>query len=150
MRYDNLEVVQPEDWARPDFFSGSSIPIFLIHDGGGTTFAYHYLDPLYRFVYGIRNPYFFNHNAAGGLPEMACSYAKYIMQTVLQAKFPAKRNSDGSINILLGGWSFGGMLSLEVAKLLADDCVVHIVGILMVDTVYPHVPKDYNGAKVKG
>lgn len=35
-----------------------AIPVFLIHDGGGTTFAYHCLDPLDRSVYGIFNPIF--------------------------------------------------------------------------------------------
>ncbi|POR32025.1 Uncharacterized protein TPAR_07786 [Tolypocladium paradoxum] len=146
MRDENPEMMQPEDWARPDSFSGSSTPVFLIHDGGGTTFAYHCLDPLYRFVYGIRNPHFFcGSSFAGGLPEMGRLYAKCIKRAASQANFPAKSSATGSIDVLLGGWSLGGLLSLEVAKVLADDRLVRVVGILMIDSVYPRRPGSFAG-----
>ncbi|OAQ98435.1 hypothetical protein LLEC1_02577, partial [Akanthomyces lecanii] len=56
---ENPELVQPENWARMKSWSGKT-PVFLFHDGGGTTFAYHCLEPLRRFVYGVRNPYFYS------------------------------------------------------------------------------------------
>ncbi|XP_044722199.1 insecticidal toxin complex protein [Hirsutella rhossiliensis] len=149
MRGESPELVQAEDWSQPASFTGSTTPIFLIHDGGGTTFAYHCLNPLYRFVYGIPNPYFFcGSRFAGGLAEMGRLYAQRIHAAVSQPDFPAKRNADGSVDILLGGWSLGGLLSLEVAHLLAHDCAVRVVGILMVDSVCPGRPSNFHGAFV--
>lgn len=146
MRTVSPELVQAEDWSQPASFTGSTTPVFLIHDGGGTTFAYHCLDPLYRYVYGIANPYFFcGTRFAGGIPEMGRLYAKRIRLAVAQPHFPAKKKADGTVDVLLGGWSLGGLLSLEVARLLADDCVVRVVGILMVDSVCPGRPDDYRG-----
>ncbi|KJZ77213.1 hypothetical protein HIM_03534 [Hirsutella minnesotensis 3608] len=147
MRNESPELVQAEDWARPNACSGATTPIFLLHDGGGTTFAYHCLDPLYRFVYGIANPHFYTGaRFHGGLPEMGRLYAKRIRSAVSQADFPARKNSDGSVNIFIGGWSLGGLLSLEVAKVLADDPLVRITGILMIDSICPRRPADFSGA----
>lgn len=138
MRGANPELIQPEDWARPDKPSYNT-PLFLIHDGGGTTFAYHCLDMLERYTYGIHNPYFYTDDVfKGGLPEMGRTYASWIRETVLEDDFPARtRNHDGTTSIILGGWSLGGLLSLEVARQLADDDVVRVAGILMIDSVYP-------------
>ncbi|KAL7812112.1 Alpha/Beta hydrolase protein [Trichoderma aethiopicum] len=138
MRGANPELIQPEDWARPDRPSFNT-PVFLIHDGGGTTFAYHCLEVLGRYVYGIHNPCFYTGDAfAGGLPEMGRLYARWIRETVLEDGFPARaRNPDGSVSVMLGGWSLGGLLSLEVARQLADDAAVRVTGILMIDSVYP-------------
>ncbi|KAL7953097.1 Alpha/Beta hydrolase protein [Trichoderma compactum] len=138
MRGPNPELIQPEDWARPDQPSYNT-PVFLIHDGGGTTFAYHCLGILGRYVYGVHNPYFYTGEVfEGGIPEMGRTYAKWIRQTVQEDEFPARRrNHDGTIGIMLGGWSLGGLLSMEVARQLADDDVVRVSGILMIDSIYP-------------
>lgn len=49
--------------------------LVLIHDGGGTTFGYHILDPLDRDVYGIHNPHFYTAEPwEGGMDEMARHY----------------------------------------------------------------------------
>lgn len=138
MRGPNPELIQPEDWARPDQPSYNT-PVFLIHDGGGTTFAYHCLEILGRYVYGVHNPYFYTGEVfEGGIPEMGRTYAKWIRQTVQEDEFPARRrNHDGTISIMLGGWSLGGLLSMEVARQLADDDVVRVSGILMIDSIYP-------------
>lgn len=63
-------------------------------------------------------------------------YADYIRQTVRKVGFPAKRSRDGRLEILLGGWSLGGLLSLEVARLLVHDVRVKVTGIVMIDSVY--------------
>jgi hypothetical protein len=47
---DNPEIIQQSD------LSSTSIPLFLIHDGGGTIFQYYALGDLGRTVYGICNP----------------------------------------------------------------------------------------------
>ncbi|KAK7426465.1 hypothetical protein QQZ08_007060 [Neonectria magnoliae] len=133
----NPELIQPEDWLRPNA-KGRAVPVFLIHDGGGTTFSYHCLDPLSRPVYGIHNPHFRNGGVfEGGIPQMGSLYAGFIKTAIADPDFPSKRNPDGSVDILLGGWSMGGLLSLEVARQLAEDCSVRIIGILMIDSVYP-------------
>ncbi|KAK8075669.1 polyketide synthase [Apiospora hydei] len=117
--------------------SPQAIPAFLIHDGGGTTFSYHCLEPLGRFTYGIFNPYFGSgERFEGGIRGMARLYADIIRRTCLEAEFPAKRNPDGTANVLVGGWSMGGLLSLEVAKVLTGDSDVRVVGVLMVDSMY--------------
>ncbi|PHH63175.1 hypothetical protein CDD81_6226 [Ophiocordyceps australis] len=141
-----VELVQLETWARLRSAASTVTPIFLIHDGGGTTFAYHCLDPLRRFVYGIRNPHFFTGATfANGISEMGRLYANMIRRAVAQADFPAKRASDGRTNVFLGGWSLGGMLSLEVAHVLAEDEVVRVIGILMVDSPYPGLTEPFDG-----
>ncbi|KAK1978345.1 hypothetical protein LZ30DRAFT_825097 [Colletotrichum cereale] len=140
-------------------------PLFLIHDGGGTTFAYHCLGPLDRAVFGIANPRF--HSGVpwdGGLPEMAATYLRMIRATVTKGRdYPARaprspplpraagrgRNGGGKARrrILLGGWSLGGMLSLEMARQLGDDDEdIEIVGLVIVDSVYPVWPA---GSRVK-
>ncbi|EHK19583.1 uncharacterized protein TRIVIDRAFT_46311 [Trichoderma virens Gv29-8] len=143
MRGANPELIQPEDWARPNKPSYNT-PVFLIHDGGGTTFAYHCLEILGRYIYGIHNPYFYTGEVfEGGIPEMGRIYAKWIRDTVLEKGFPAqRRNHDGTISIMLGGWSLGGLLSMEVARQLADDDVVRVSGILMIDSIYPGNEED--------
>ncbi|KAH6889740.1 Alpha/Beta hydrolase protein [Thelonectria olida] len=131
----NPELIQPEDWMHP-IAGGRAVPVFLIHDGGGTTFAYHCLDPLQRPVYGIHNPHFRTQEIfEGGIAEMGRLYSKYIKEAIAEPGFPTRRNQDGSVDILLGGWSMGGLLSLEVARQLADDCSLRIIGILMMDSV---------------
>ncbi|KAK1711692.1 Alpha/Beta hydrolase protein [Colletotrichum lupini] len=109
-------------------------PLILIHDGGGTTFAYHCLSQLAgRAVFGIANPRF--HSGVpweGGVPEMAAAYLQMIRNTVTKGReFPAQApysyvtTADGGRlkrrRILLGGWSLGGLLSLEIARLVGEE-----------------------------
>lgn len=141
MREVNTDMIQPEDWARPKAYSGTATPAFFIHDGGGTTYAYHCMRPISRFLYGIKNPHFFTGEVfEGGMAEMGRLYAAWIRKTAAQKDFPARRNPDGSVDILLGGWSLGGLLSLEVARELEDDYGVRVAGIVMVDSIYPFMP----------
>ncbi|KAF9872050.1 hypothetical protein CkaCkLH20_10387 [Colletotrichum karsti] len=155
------EVIQP---APPR--ARSAIPLFLIHDGGGTTFAYHCLSPLSRAVFGIANPRF--HSATpwdGGVPEMARAYLRMIRGTLASPEWPPMapctltRDGRKKWKILLGGWSLGGLLALEIARLLntganalgpdegpgeGDD--VEIAGMVVIDSVYPVWPV---GSEVK-
>ncbi|KAF5025104.1 hypothetical protein F66182_2805 [Fusarium sp. NRRL 66182] len=130
----NPEIVQPADWR-----TLNTVPVFLMHDGGGTTFAYHCLETLHRPVYGIHNPNFRSGEPYdGGLSDMARQYCGFIQKAIDQPEFPKRYSADGKIRIILGGWSMGGHLSLEMAKQLGDgDSNIDVIGILMVDTVYP-------------
>ncbi|KAK2009264.1 thioesterase domain-containing protein [Colletotrichum eremochloae] len=133
-------------------------PLFLVHDGGGTSFAYHCLGPLDRAVFGIANPRF--HSGVpwdGGLPEMAATYLRMIRTTVTKSRDypalaprsspPAGRGGKPRRRILLGGWSLGGMLSLEIARQLGDeDDDIEIAGLVIIDSVYPVWPE---GSRVK-
>lgn len=112
-------------------------PLVLLHDGGGTIYSYHALGPLHRNVYGISNPKFDSEDRAweGGIPEMAQTYADMIRENVPHGK------------ILLGGWSFGGLLAMELAKLLEFDIDFEVVGLILIDTPYP---KSRDGAALKG
>ncbi|RSL66011.1 hypothetical protein CEP53_003476 [Fusarium sp. AF-6] len=134
----NPELIQPEDWLSPDA-NGHSIPAILMHDGGGTTFAYHCLNPLSRPVYGIHNPNFRSGEPfEGGLPDLARLYCGFVKEAVKSPEFPKRRNAQGKVRVILGGWSFGGHLSLEMAKQLEQDgSGVQVIGILMVDTIFP-------------
>ncbi|KAL6872005.1 alpha/beta-hydrolase [Trichoderma novae-zelandiae] len=105
-------------------------PLVLIHDGGGTTFGYFMLGNLYREVWAIHNPHFFDGGAfEGGLDEMARLYIQCMKDTGIKG------------NILLGGWSLGGFLSLTVARFLAEDpeATIKVLGIVMMDTPH-HIP----------
>ncbi|OTA03522.1 lipase/esterase [Trichoderma parareesei] len=105
-------------------------PLVLIHDGGGTTFGYFMLGNLYREVWAIHNPHFFDGGAfEGGIDEMARLYIQYMKDTGIKG------------NILLGGWSLGGFLSLAVARFLAEDpeATIKVLGIVMMDTPH-HLP----------
>lgn len=107
-------------------------PVVLIHDGGGTTFNYHLVCPSYgRRVFGIANPNFHTGRSwlPGGIPEMARHYVRLLRGALGGG---GRRKS-----IILGGWSLGGMVALEMAKVLQDDRGLNVVGLLMIDSVCP-------------
>jgi pimeloyl-ACP methyl ester carboxylesterase len=109
-------------------------PLILMHDGGGTIFAYHCLGELGRTVHGIANPHYESGARwEGGIPEMARTYLAFVESVVPP--------SGG--DVILGGWSLGGLLALEMAAQVAAAGVtasIRVVGILMVDSVCPVVP----------
>lgn len=131
------ERIQPEDFSFPNSTACSSTTAILFHDGGGTTYPYHCLGALYRNVYGIRNPHFQSGDIFfGGLPEMGKLYADSIRAAIARKDFRCRRKLDGSVDLLLGGWSLGGMLAMEVAHELQQDSKINVVGMVMVDTAY--------------
>ncbi|KAK0727453.1 Alpha/Beta hydrolase protein [Lasiosphaeria miniovina] len=109
----------------------SPTPLVLIHDGGGTTFGYYCLGDLYRPVYGIANPHYgTDERWEGGIHEMASYYLKLI-KTVIP---PGSK-------VIIGGWSLGGLLSLEVSRLVLAEAgrrgALDLLGIIMIDSVCP-------------
>ncbi|KAI1742682.1 thioesterase domain-containing protein [Xylaria scruposa] len=147
----NPELIQDVDLLRDDDSATANsrprVPLFLVHDGGGTTFAYHCLDPLRRPTYGLFNPcYRAGGNFEGGVRGMGRLYAIMIKQTCSEADFPSARGPDSRVDILIGGWSMGGILSLEIAKVLTNDQDVRVIGVLMMETMCPmHLPTHTNG-----
>ncbi|MCJ1464844.1 hypothetical protein MMC07_003459 [Pseudocyphellaria aurata] len=112
-----------------------TVPLVLIHDGGGTVFQYFLLSPIFRPLYGIANPHF--ESGApwhGGLREMAAYYAKLIKMAIPSGQ------------ILLGGWSLGGYLALEIAHILARDREHEVLGLIMIDSCLPDQQKDAKSA----
>lgn len=94
-------------------------------------FNYFLLKPLGRAVYGIYNPRTGDGEQwPGGMTEMAGEYCQMILRTVAEGE------------ILIGGWSLGGMVALEAAHILAlmPGCPVKVKGIIMIDTDFPHGP----------
>ncbi|VUC37661.1 unnamed protein product [Clonostachys rosea] len=106
-------------------------PLVLIHDGSGLIFSYFWLGTLGRAVYGISNPNFETGGGfEGGLRQMAQTYVPFIKSVVPSGK------------VLLGGWSLGGLLALEIAHLLAQDNDINVSGILLLDSAYPKVARE--------
>ncbi|RYP73998.1 hypothetical protein DL771_003309 [Monosporascus sp. 5C6A] len=106
-------------------------PLILVHDGGGTTFSYHCLEPINRPMYGIQNARL--HEGGwweGGIPQMASHYIRLLLESM----------PDGG-DILLGGWSLGGLLSLEMAHQLATAPSrarkFRVLGMIFIDSVCP-------------
>ncbi|KAK3297197.1 Alpha/Beta hydrolase protein [Chaetomium fimeti] len=105
-------------------------PLILMHDGGGTIFSYYCLGDLRRTVHGIANPHYETGRAwAGGIPEMARDYLGFVASVVPTGG-----------DVILGGWSLGGLLALEMARQAAADGSVRVVGLVMVDSVCPLAP----------
>ncbi|TLD19339.1 hypothetical protein PspLS_10024 [Pyricularia sp. CBS 133598] len=114
-------------------------PLVLMHDGGGTVFNYHCIDPqLGRRVLGIANPNFDSGRSwlPGGIPEMARHYVR-----LLRGAFEDSTGGGGSTKngrrIILGGWSLGGLLALEMSKVLRGDRALRVVGLVMIDSICP-------------
>ncbi|CAI7647531.1 unnamed protein product [Penicillium viridicatum] len=106
--------------------SANAAPLILFHDGGGTVFSYYLLGDLNRDVYGIADPYFATINSwTGGIRQMAEAYASSIWDEFTQRP------------VLLGGWSLGGILCIEVARVMRAKFDASVVGLILLDTPYP-------------
>lgn len=116
----------------------SSVPLVLIHDGGGTTFGFWMLGSLYRDVWAVHNPQFWSGKPwAGGIDEMARHYIDLLRATGIHG------------TIMLGGWSLGGYISMAMARILAEEDTrkgdsIKVVGLLLIDSPY-HIPWDAAG-----
>ncbi|KAF8962959.1 polyketide beta-ketoacyl-synthase [Flammula alnicola] len=109
--------------------SNSSLaPLVLIHDGGGLAVSYERISKLNRSVWTISNPRFATSEPWAGVVQMAQAYANLIFNEI-----------EGPV--ILGGWSFGGIVAFEVAtQLLARSTIVK--GVVLIDSPNPlaHVP----------
>ncbi|CAD6448955.1 e9ace0ac-dd26-4b35-b68d-f03de30a661a [Sclerotinia trifoliorum] len=107
----------------------SAIPLFLFHDGGGTVLPYYFLESLNRNVWGISYPHL---NDGGifedGIKGMGELYAGMIRGKVSRGK------------VLLGGWSAGGSVAIQVAKCLENIPEICVAGTILLDTPFPDFP----------
>ncbi|KAF5386448.1 hypothetical protein D9757_005864 [Collybiopsis confluens] len=115
--------------------SKKSIPIFFVHDGSGLVNYYDRIKSLNRCVWAIYNPRFATAKPWEDLYEMAIAYADYITPLV-----------NGPI--LLGGWSFGGVVSYEISLQLAKRGI-KVKGIVLIDSPSPVNHTPLSGALIK-
>ncbi|KAG1882787.1 putative polyketide synthase [Suillus subluteus] len=106
----------------------AAVPLLLIHDGSGLINHYSRMTPLQRDVFALSNPCLITGGKWESVEQIAESYAK----AVLGAK---------TDRIIIGGWSFGGVVAFETAKRLAQNGV-RVHGIVLIDSPCPgkHVP----------
>jgi thioesterase domain-containing protein len=60
----------------------------------------------------------------------------WIRKAVDDGTIRTRKKLNGTVDLLLGGWSLGGFLSLEVAYALARDPKINVAGIVMIDSSY--------------
>ncbi|ETW82343.1 polyketide synthase variant A [Heterobasidion irregulare TC 32-1] len=103
-------------------------PLFLIHDGSGLVYYIRSLSPLGRDVWGIHNPHFITGQRLDSVEAMAAEYAQYAEETTTDP-------------LILGGWSFGGVVAFELARQLLTKGVP-VKGVVLIDAPCPldHVP----------
>ncbi|KAF8549493.1 putative polyketide synthase [Imleria badia] len=103
------------------------VPLYLVHDGSGLVSDYERLLPLHRDVWGLSNPRFFCDEPWETLEDMAQAYASMIEQHASDAA------------LMLGGWSFGGVVAFEIARILIARGV-RIQGVVLIDSPFPSAP----------
>uniref|UniRef100_L2FIA7 Thioesterase domain-containing protein n=1 Tax=Colletotrichum fructicola (strain Nara gc5) TaxID=1213859 RepID=L2FIA7_COLFN len=103
-------------------------PLFLIHDASGNILSYLKLGFLgdARKVYGISDPHFGHEGGSWlSLDQLARHYIKLVKKVMLRG------------DILLGGWSFGGIVAIQMAHMLAAEGRGLVCsGLILIDTIY--------------
>ncbi|KAL4784754.1 Alpha/Beta hydrolase protein [Aspergillus varians] len=97
------------------------IPLVLLHDGSGSVAPYTRIKPVPFPLYGIANPSPTTKDLKiTSLKQMAGLYADAIRSTF-----------DGPV--VIGGWSFGGVLAFEITQILKSQ----IAGTILIDSPPP-------------
>ncbi|KAL8913791.1 MAG: hypothetical protein Q9172_007210 [Xanthocarpia lactea] len=100
-------------------------PLFCFHDGSGQGSLYGRMADIGRTLYAFSDSDFATSNVRPrSLAEMAERYAA----TFSRAETP---------NVILGGWSFGGVVAFEAAHILQGQGV-DVRGLVLIDSPYPH------------
>ncbi|KAF9240177.1 putative polyketide synthase [Melanogaster broomeanus] len=99
---------------------------FLVHDGSGLVTDYEDLSPLNRDVWGLSDPRFFSDERWESIQDMAQAYALAV-----------ERHSKDAL--ILGGWSFGGVVAFEVARILTARGI-KVKGVVLIDSPAPSAP----------
>lgn len=127
-------------------------PLVLIHDGGGTTASYHALINLDHDIYGIENPLFHASKPwKGGIRAMARAYSALVelelgqtcvilggssVQIVVLFSLGLSVSADRRMRCC-PGWSFGGLVALEMVDILQNEYSINVQGVLLLDSVCP-------------
>ncbi|KAL8846942.1 MAG: hypothetical protein Q9221_007984 [Calogaya cf. arnoldii] len=99
-------------------------PFFCFHDGSGQGNVYARIADIDRTLYAFSDPDFAsNHPRPRSLIEMAGRYAA----TISRAETP---------NVILGGWSFGGVVAFEATQIL-QRLGFNVRGLVLIDSPYP-------------
>jgi hypothetical protein len=135
----------------------SSIPVVLIHDGGGSTFGYYTLGDLQpeRELWAIHNPDFKRSRPYPmTMEEMAQNYIYLIQSSGIRGPIylggkqrSSPFHSASTFSILLPpsgtdfrtGWSLGGLLSVVIANLLSKSTTpvsFSLAGILLIESPF--------------
>ncbi|KAI0827185.1 ketoacyl-synt-domain-containing protein [Trametes gibbosa] len=113
-------------------------PLILIHDGSGTVGGYGRLGPLGRDVWAVRNgdlaQFLSTLRPAQGeeIKTMAEAYAQALCSAVLPSVQPGSAKRE----CVVGGWSFGGVVALELAHRL-NGLGVQVKGLVLIDAPAP-------------
>ncbi|KZT73005.1 ketoacyl-synt-domain-containing protein [Daedalea quercina L-15889] len=103
-------------------------PLVLIHDGSGMVHPYMRLGGLGRTVWGVHNPKLpAGDKWRGGIIEIATHYVDLVRATVGAGR-----------PCILGGWSFGGVVAFEVARMLIARGT-RVIGLLLIDSPRPQI-----------
>ncbi|SJX66636.1 related to Polyketide synthase [Sporisorium reilianum f. sp. reilianum] len=116
--------------------SEGDTPLFLLPDGSGMSTVYQHFHAIDRPIYSINSPFLADASAwNGGVTQIARYYLESMK--LVQPSGPW----------LVGGWSFGGMVAFEIARLLATStgaATDRIAGLFLIDSpcpvTYPPLP----------
>ena len=122
---------QPTTIQAPPSTGSHKSPMFLIHPGAGFIYEYQHLTSLDRGVYAIHDPKLLRPSTDTwpSIEAMASQYADLVLDTV--------RETHPDVPILLGGYSFGGVVALEIARLLLNSNSPGVAGLILIDAPPP-------------
>lgn len=126
---------------------GGRTPLFLIHDGSGVVHPYMSLYDLARAVWGIHNPKLPTGDEwPGGILELAAHYADLVRGTLSPAQSCVMggklrqvvtiRMCNMELTHIHSGWSFGGVVAFEVARMLVASGT-QVDGLVLIDSPHP-------------
>lgn len=98
----------------------------LIHDGGGTAFAYHGPGNLDRTVIGIHCPGLKDGKGVVSVQHAANEYATLACEYLKQSR-------SGHSKLLVGGWAPCGFISLTMVAMFPDL----VAGVMTIDKTPP-------------
>lgn len=113
-------------------------PLILIHAISGLALPYLALGELDRDIYGISAP-LFEHGSASPAPRTLAEVAALYVAIV-------RREIQPHGPYLLGGWSLGGMIAVEMARLFVaqGEIVSHVI---MIDSMNPETFLSFRDAR---
>jgi pimeloyl-ACP methyl ester carboxylesterase len=103
-----------------------TLPIMLIHDGGGTALAYRLLGNIGRTVLGVHSPGLHEGKGIVSIRHAANQYAYLARQWLDQ-------HSSRCGRLLVGGWSLGGTIAVALAAAHPDL----VAGVILLDPPPP-------------
>lgn len=108
--------------------SDTTSPLYLVHPGAGICLHYNRVRPLGRDVHTIQDARLLADakDDWDSVHEFAHEYSSMI----------AQRESEGQ-EIILGGWSFGGIVAFEMARLLESTSNIKVLGVVLIDAPPP-------------